>query len=88
VKQLLIHRLEQALLSPYQGTSETLVRLSPLSTAAITGLFYQPLLTDAGDYGAIGARTRGKRAPPPHCPPQIPHDHTRARNQAAAVGSQ
>jgi hypothetical protein len=30
----------------------------------------------------------GKPAPVPLCPPQIPHDQTRARTRAAAVGSQ
>jgi hypothetical protein len=29
------------------------VRLSPLGTAAITGLFYEPYITDDGDCGAI-----------------------------------
>jgi hypothetical protein len=32
--------------------------------------------------------TRRKPAPVPFCPPQITHDQTRARNRAAAVGSQ
>jgi hypothetical protein len=31
--------------------------------------------------------TRRKPAPAPVCPPQIPHDQTRARTRAAAVGS-
>jgi hypothetical protein len=30
------------------------VRLSPLGTAAITGLLYQPQMVDDGDRGAIG----------------------------------
>jgi hypothetical protein len=30
---------------------------------------------------------RRKSAPVPLCPPQIPHDQTRARAQAAAVGN-
>jgi hypothetical protein len=46
------------------------------------------------DDGAIGAmrigrgnrNTRRKPAPVPLCPPQIPHDLTRARTRAAAVG--
>jgi hypothetical protein len=46
--------------------------------------------------GAIGGMkigrgnrsTRRKLAPAPLCPPQIPHDTTRARTRAAAVGSQ
>jgi hypothetical protein len=49
-----------------------------------------------GDCGAIGGMkigrgnrsTRTKPAPAPLCPPQIPHDHTRVRTRAAAVGSQ
>jgi hypothetical protein len=32
--------------------------------------------------------TRGKPAPVPLCPPQIPHDLTWDRTRAAAVGSQ
>jgi hypothetical protein len=72
------------------------VRLSPLGTAATTGLLYQPQMVDEGDCGAIGGMkigrgnrsTRRKRAPTPLSPPQIPHDQTRARTRAAAVGSQ
>jgi hypothetical protein len=72
------------------------VRLSPLGTAATTGLLYQPKMIDDGDFGAIdemktgrgNRNTRRKPAPPPLCPPQIPHDQTRARTRAAAVGSQ
>jgi hypothetical protein len=72
------------------------VRLSPLGTAAITGLLYQPQMIDDGDCGVIGGikigmgnrSTRRKPAPAPLCPPQIPHDQTRARTRAAAVGSQ
>jgi hypothetical protein len=72
------------------------VRLSPLGTAATTGLSYHPQLIDAGDCGAIGGMkigrrnrsTRRKPAPAPLCPPQIPHDLTWARTRAAAVGSQ
>jgi hypothetical protein len=49
-----------------------------------------------GVTGAIGGMkigrgnrsTRRKPAPGPLCPPQIPHGQTRARTQAAAVGSQ
>jgi hypothetical protein len=58
------------------------VGLSPLGTAATTGLLYQPLMIDDGDCGAIdemkigmGNRsTRRKPTPAPLCPPQIPHD--------------
>jgi hypothetical protein len=72
------------------------VRLSPLGTAATTGLLYQPQMIDVGDYGAIGRMkigrenrsTRRKPTPAPLCPSQIPHDQTRARTRAAAVGSQ
>jgi hypothetical protein len=53
-------------------------------------------MIDDGDCGAIGGikigrgnrSTRRKPAPAPLCPPQIPHDQTRARTRAAAVGSQ
>jgi hypothetical protein len=53
-------------------------------------------MIDGGDCGAIGGMkigrgnrsTRRKPAPAPLCPPQIPHDQTRARTRAAAVGSQ
>jgi hypothetical protein len=72
------------------------VGLSPLGTAATSGLLYKPQMIDEGDCGAIGGMkigkgnrsTRRKPAPAPLCPPQIPHDQTRARTQAAAVGSQ
>jgi hypothetical protein len=71
------------------------VRLSPLGTAATTGLLYQARMIDDGDCGAIGGMkidrghrsTRRKPAPAPLCPPQIPHDQNRARTRAAAVGS-
>jgi hypothetical protein len=53
-------------------------------------------MIDDGDCGAIGGmkigsgnrNTRRKAAPEPLCSPQIPHDQTRARTRAAAVGSQ
>jgi hypothetical protein len=72
------------------------VRLSPLGTAATTGVLYQPQMIDDGDCGEIGGMkigggnrsTRRKPAPAPLCPPQMPHDETRARTRAAAVGSQ
>jgi hypothetical protein len=71
------------------------VRLSPLGTAVTSGLLYQAQMIDEGDCGAIGGIkigrgtlcTRRKPAPAPLCPPQIPHDQTRARTRAAAVGS-
>jgi hypothetical protein len=60
------------------------VRLSPLGTAAPTGLLYQPQMTHDGDCGAIGGMkigkgnrsTRRKPTPVPLCPPQIAHDLT------------
>jgi hypothetical protein len=36
------------------------VRLSPLGTAATTGLLYQPLTIDDGDCGAIGGTKIGR----------------------------
>jgi hypothetical protein len=72
------------------------VRLSPLGTAATTGLLYQPQMRDGGDCGEVGRikigrgnrSTRRKPAPASLCPPQIPHDQTRAQTWAVAVGSQ
>jgi hypothetical protein len=68
----------------------------PLGTAATSGLLYKPQKIDEGDCGEIGGMkigrvnrsTRRKPAPAPLCPPQIPHNQTRARTRAAAVGSQ
>jgi hypothetical protein len=53
-------------------------------------------MIDEGDCGAIGGikigrgnrSTRRKPAPTPLCPTQIPHDQTRDRTRAAAVGNQ
>jgi hypothetical protein len=61
------------------------VRMSPLGTAATTGLFYQPQMTDDGECGATGGMKtgRGKPAPSPLCLPQIPHDQIQARTRAA-----
>jgi hypothetical protein len=72
------------------------VRLSPLGTAATTGLLYQPQMIDNGVYGATGRmkigrgnrNTRREPAPVPLSPPHIPHDEIRDRTRAAAVGSQ
>jgi hypothetical protein len=72
------------------------VRLSPLGTAAIPGLLYQPRMIDAGDCGAIGGmkfgrgnrNTRSKADPAPLWQPQIPHDLAWARTRAAMMGSQ
>jgi hypothetical protein len=67
------------------------VGLSPLGTAATSDLLYKPQMIDDGDCGAIGGMKigRGNRSTrrKPLCPPQIPHDQTRARTRAAAVGS-
>jgi hypothetical protein len=70
------------------------VRLSPLGTAATTGVFYQPQMIDDGDCGAMGGMKVGRvhwstwRKPVPVslCPPQIPHDQTWARTRAACSG--
>jgi hypothetical protein len=72
------------------------VRLSPPGTGATTGLLYQPQMIDNGDCGATDGMKIGrgnwstwrKCTPVPLCPPQIPHCHTRAWTQTAAVGSQ
>jgi hypothetical protein len=56
------------------------VGLSPLGTAATSGLLYKTLMIDEGDCGAIGGMrigrgnrsTRRKPAPVPFCPPQNP----------------
>jgi hypothetical protein len=70
--------------------------VSPLGTAATSGLLYKLQMIDEGDCGAIGGMkvgrknrsTRRKPAPAPFCPPQIPHDQTRARTLAIALGNQ
>jgi hypothetical protein len=72
------------------------VGLSPLGTAATSGLLCKPQKIDEGDCGAIGGMkigrgnrsTRRKPTPAPLCPQQIPLDQTRAPTRAAAVGSQ
>jgi hypothetical protein len=59
----------------------------------LTGLLYQPWMID-DESGAVGGMrivrgywsTRRKPAPMPLCTPQIPHDLSWARAQAAAVG--
>jgi hypothetical protein len=68
------------------------VGLSPLGTAATSGLLYKPQIIDEENCGAIGGMKTGRRnrstrrkpAPAPLRPPQIPH----AQTWAAAVGSQ
>jgi hypothetical protein len=65
-----------------------------LGTAATSGLLYKPQMIDEGDCVAIGGikvgrgnrSTRRKPAPAPHCPPQIPHDQTRARTPGRRRG--
>jgi hypothetical protein len=72
------------------------VRLSSLGTAATSGLLYKLQMIDEGDCGVFGGikigrgnrSTRRKPTPAPLCPPQIPHDQTRTRTRAVAVGSQ
>jgi hypothetical protein len=69
-------------------------KLDPLGMSATSGLLYltrmivrmQNLVVWrlAGEAEVLGK----KRAPAPLCPPQIPLEQTRARNQFAAVGSQ
>jgi hypothetical protein len=64
-------------------------------TEAATGLLYQPqMVMDDDEYGSIGGMLgrgnrsiRKKSTPVPLCEPQIPHDLTRARTRAIAVGS-
>jgi hypothetical protein len=59
------------------------------------GLLYQPQMRNDDDCGAIGGMridtvnrsTSRKFAPVPLGPPQIPHDLTRSRTRATAVGS-
>jgi hypothetical protein len=70
------------------------VGLSPLGTAASSGLLYKPQMIDEGDCGAIGVMkigrgnrsTRRKPATAPLCPPQIPHDQTRVRTPGRRDG--
>jgi hypothetical protein len=65
-----------------------------LGTAATSVLVYKTQMIDEDDCGAIGGMkigrgnrsTRGKPAPAPFCPPQIPHDQTRARTPGRRGG--
>jgi hypothetical protein len=69
------------------------VRLSPLGTAATTGLLYQPQMIVDDDCGPIGGMkigkgnrsTRRNPVPDPLCPPQIPHDLTQATRHSIAA---
>jgi hypothetical protein len=68
--------------------------MSPLGTAATTGLLYQPRMVDADDCGAIDGmmigrvnrNTRIKPTPGPLCPPQIPYDQTPGSNTGRRGG--
>jgi hypothetical protein len=70
------------------------VGLSPLGTAATSGLLYKPQMIDEDGCGAIGGMKIGrgnrstwrKPAPAPLCPPQIPHDQTRGRTPGRRGG--
>jgi hypothetical protein len=70
------------------------VGLSPLYCGHFWPIVPAPMIGE-GDCGAIGGMmigrgnrsTRRKPAPAPLYPPQIPHDQTRDRTWAAAVGS-
>jgi hypothetical protein len=72
------------------------VRLSPLGTAATTGLLYQPRMIDDGDCGAVGEMkirrgyrsTRRKPVPTLHRPPEIPHDLILGSKPGRRVGKQ
>jgi hypothetical protein len=78
----------------FNSNSGSGVQLGPLGTSATDW----PIVPAPGDYddGEIDGMKIGKGnrstwrnpAPATFCPPQIPHDLTRARIQAAAVGSQ
>jgi hypothetical protein len=65
-----------------------------LGTAAASGLLYEPQMIGEDDCGAIGGMklgrgnqsTRRKPAPAPLCPPQIPHDQTRAQTPDRCSG--
>jgi hypothetical protein len=67
-----------------------------LGIVATSGLLYKPQMRDEDECEAIGGikigrgnrSTQRKPAPAPLCPPQIPHDQTRARTRAATVGNQ
>jgi hypothetical protein len=63
-------------------------------TAATSGILYKPQMIGEDDCGAIGGMkigrenrsTRRKPAAAPLCPPQIPHDQTRARTPGRRGG--
>jgi hypothetical protein len=70
------------------------VGVSPLGTAAASGLLYKPQMIHEDVCGAIGGKkigrgnrsTRRKPAPGPLCPSQIPHDQTRPRTPGRRGG--
>jgi hypothetical protein len=70
------------------------VRLSSLGTSATIWPINQPLMMDDEEWSSRWNDWEGKPkysekpATVPLCPPQIPHDLTRARIRATAVGSQ
>jgi hypothetical protein len=65
------------------------VRLSPLGTSATSWpIVPAPAVAVGGMRIGRGNRsTRREPAPTPPCPPQIPHDLTRARTLAAPMGT-
>jgi hypothetical protein len=66
------------------------IQLSPLGTAATTGLLCQPrviMMIGGMMIGRGNRSTRRKPAPVLLCPPQTPYA-ARTRTRAAAVGSQ
>jgi hypothetical protein len=68
-------------------------KLSPFGTSATDWpIVPAPGDCEDGEFGGMNVRgnrsTRGKPAPTPLCPPQIPLDQTRDGTRAAAVGSQ
>jgi hypothetical protein len=67
-----------------------------LEPRPLFGLLHQPQMTIINECGTVGGIrigrgnriTQRKPTTVPLCPPQIPHDLTRARTQVSAVGSQ
>jgi hypothetical protein len=68
--------------------------ITSVGTGAPSGLLYKPQMIDEDDCGAVGGMkigrgnrsTQRKPAPAPLCPPQIPHDQTRARTPVRRGG--
>jgi hypothetical protein len=67
----------------FSGTEST--------TEATTGLLYQPLMLDDDECGAVGGMSGSENRSTPRKPAPVsicpPHDLTRARTRAAAMGS-